>query len=943
MAAFSCPHCEKPFSVPATMPDAQVRCPHCREPVTLPKTPASRWFYARAKKKYGPYTWQQLQTLAQRGDLAAADMLLQEGTKQWVRADTLPRLFPEKPPVAKPHPFPWTIVALAGAGAAIFVGVCTLMYFLFLRPSPAAVNPGSIAEQKIDPPVKVDPPKKNVAPLKNDDDKKPPPKKPPEVGRPAWTEQFVERLNRQRKYAGLATVALDAELSRGCAAHAKYLAQNIDPATADVASIYDEDAKKTGFTIEGRLAGQNALIAFAEPLDAFDKWLGRLHGRAALLAPPMRSIGIGFEKSAKGDWFCVVDPVRGRGEPVVVFPAPQQIDVPLSFTSGPEVRDAKAVAGFPITVTFPPTRKVSGVSIELQLDKKRIDGWTWTPEKPLRPGGQHNTIVLIPKGLLRGSTTYHVKATAQVDAQPWALAWSFTTEDDRDTKGVWAKKALAKVNTYRAQAGLKPVELDANLSRGCLAHARYLVINEGHPALEGLKAHDEDPNLPGFSEEGRAAGKASDIATGDNEPTDGVDGWIATLYHRVPILDPALTRIGFGCARGQRQGWVTVMNVSTGRDKAMQAAPVFYPVADQTDVPLSFPNGGEEPNPIPEDKTGRAGFPITATFPIGAPLKNAVGKVTDAKGEVPCWFSTPQNRANPDVKQGTTVCLIPKAPLAASKTYHVHLQGEIAGKAWEKKWKFTTGAGLSVKDATRQVLDRLNAYRTQAGLGAVALDDALTFGCQRHAEYLVLNADVLAKKNAPVNDEDANLPGFTREGLRAAQQSDVFSNAPTPVVQIDDLMATFTRRVYLLDPNLQRIGFGCAHDIGRGWRCVLDTTGKGETRVVVFPAPLQNDVPTVGYDTLKGAKANPGFPINVAFPRQASVTKVEALLKDAADKEVDIVVTTPEQPLNATPQRGLIGVHPRTPLQPGHTYTVTVSAIVNASEWRQTWQFTTAR
>jgi hypothetical protein len=32
---------------------------------------------------------------------------------------------------------------------------------------------------------------------------------------------------------------------------------------------------------------------------------------------------------------------------------------------------------------------------------------------------------------------------------------------------------------------------------------------------------------------------------------------------------------------------------------------------------------------------------------------------------------------------------------------------------------------------------------------------------------------------------------------------------------VDDLMATFLRRVYLLDPSLRRIGFGCALDVGR--------------------------------------------------------------------------------------------------------------------------------
>jgi hypothetical protein len=363
-------------------------------------------------------------------------------------------------------------------------------------------------------------------------------------------------------------------------------------------------------------------------------------------------------------------------------------------------------------------------------------------------------------------------------------------------------------------------------------------------------------------------------------------------------------------------------------------------------VPLNFPNGGEEPNPISADKTGRAGYPITAFFPHNEPLQKAIGKLTRSQGsEVPCWFSSPQKPANPDYakNQGNTVCLIPKEPLLAKMTYHVVLEGQIAGKAWEKKWQFTTGeGGPSVAAATRMVVDRLNQYRAQAGLSAIVLDEKLSYGCQLHAEYLAKNAEVLLKKNASVNDEDVNLPGFTREGLRSAQQAMVFTNAPTPVFQVDDLMATFSSRVYLLDPKLQRIGFGCFHDVGRGWRCVLDVNGgRGNSGVVVFPASKQDDVPTTGFDFLKGAKGNPGFPISVTFPRQAILRNVKAVLLDADGKNVDVQISTPQKPLNEKLQLGIIGVHPLEPLQAGRVYSVTVSVIVNSKEWRRTWQFTT--
>src|SRR5437016_468850 len=143
MPAYTCPHCKVPFSVPATSAAARGVCPHCRQTVALPKTSASRWFYARSKKKHGPYTWQQLLTLAQRGELLADDMLLQEGAKQWVRAGTLPALFADVAPAAKQTPTPSKaaspthrpfLLLIAGLSAVSFcllLAVASAGYFYF--------------------------------------------------------------------------------------------------------------------------------------------------------------------------------------------------------------------------------------------------------------------------------------------------------------------------------------------------------------------------------------------------------------------------------------------------------------------------------------------------------------------------------------------------------------------------------------------------------------------------------------------------------------------------------------------------------------------------------------------------------------------------------------------------------------------------------------------
>ncbi len=921
---------------------------------------AARWFVARTRKKHGPFSWKQLQALAQRGRLRPGDMLLREGERRWVEAASVPNLFPSARP--RPAPVPtkprrrWIGIATVVFGVLLMAGA--LGWWAFWRPMPAkdavaGVKPPPPAPTPEPPPQQEPPPSpKQPEPAA----KTPEPERPTVEKKPALpteqalAEDLLRRLNAQRVLAGAGEVRADAELSRGCVAHARYLARHLGDKVPDAESVRAEDPALPGFSEEGRRAAQASLLALSEPREALSRWLARLNSRVPLLNPELQAVGIGFAPATGGGWYCVLDVTRGRGDPVVIFPAPGQVDVPLTFSGGSEVPDPEAHAGFPVTVSFPETARVTGVEARLQDDAgKVLDVWLSTPEKPARPRGQRNTVALIAKAPLRNLCTYHVDVRAELDGRAWQKRWEFITEDDSDSSGAWARKALERVNAYRAKAGQSPVTLDAELSRGCLAHARYLARNGGHPATLGLGAHDEDASLPGFSEEGRKAGKASDIAIGDYDPLFGLDSWMATFYHRIPLLEPHLKTIGFGCARGRRLSWIAVLNAGTGREPGKRPTAFFYPAPGQNDVPLHFPSGGEEPNPIPEDTDGKAGYPVTATFPHATPLTDARAILRDDNGNaVPCWFSSPEKLANPKYPnhQGTTVCLIPKDPLAPATTYHVELQGILGGKAWQKDWQFTTaGDELSPAQAALQVVARLNEFRKQAGVPAVTLDAELSRGCQAHADYLVRNSETLARKNGSVNDEDPALPGFTPQGLRASKQSDVFTSAPYPLAQLDDLVGTFLRRVYLLDPNLRRIGFGCADDVGRGWRCVLDLIGgRGDRRVVVCPGPQQEGVPCSAADHLPDAPDQPvGFPITVTFSSGQAVRNVQAILTDTVTRDdVELTLSTPEAPLTPQAPRGTVALYPRRPLQAGHAYRVTVSAIVAGSEWRQAWQFTTA-
>jgi hypothetical protein len=261
-------------------------------------------------------------------------------------------------------------------------------------------------------------------------------------------------------------------------------------------------------------------------------------------------------------------------------------------------------------------------------------------------------------------------------------------------------------------------------------------------------------------------------------------------------------------------------------------------------VPLAFPIG-EEPNPIPEARDGRAGFPVTVTFARKPPSTLSMKLFDDTGKNVPAWFSSPDKPANPKYArhQGTTACLIPKEPLRPMTTYSVNAsyfvkatKGKGKGKGWTRAWRFTTGDG-GARDATDEVLTRINAHRRAAGLSPVVLDPALTNGCAAHAAYLVLNAGHPSVRGAGVHREDPTLPGFSDAGAEAGKHADILSRAPMPRVHVDELMGTVFRRVGVLAPGLQRIGFGCALDAGRGWVCVLDLSrGRVAAAGAVRPA-----------------------------------------------------------------------------------------------------------
>jgi uncharacterized protein YkwD len=291
----------------------------------------------------------------------------------------------------------------------------------------------------------------------------------------------------------------------------------------------------------------------------------------------------------------------------------------------------------------------------------------------------------------------------------------------------------------------------------------------------------------------------------------------------------------------------------------------------------------------------------------------------------------------------------------------------------------TGGAGspppLVIEDQAKNAkwqqaaLERVNAYRKQAGLERVRLSEDLSVGCKAHANYLLQNAQIMSAKNMNPHEEVPSLNGFTEAGRKTAPMALLarLGGKPEegPVPAVDLWMSTFYHRIAILCPGLRAIGFGYTI---KGYYCdvVMDVRSRvyrdNQARwpIVIYPVNGQQDVPRV-FSQGKGERPNPipegsreqlaGFPITIQFPRGPRVTEVVAVLTvqtaDAPSERgataVAAWVFTPASPaLVKVSQENTVCLIPKEPLAPRSVYSVSVTANLNGNPWKRSWTFTTA-
>jgi len=675
--------------------------------------------------------------------------------------------------------------------------------------------------------------------LRND---QPPSEKPPPVAKereidladdlpPELPFDLVDAINVQRAKAGVEPIFLDAELSRDCQSRAEQLARHA-----------------------GRLASPGSLaerrnneredMATEAPLAAVEKWLQEPKRRRAILEPRLRTFGSGFARNVDGQWFSVFDWTSGLDHqlpmgktPVtgaIVYPAPGQTRVSLWFpgneTPDPLPQTKDKLAGYPVTLIFPSRTRIEEAVAHLSnKEDSNVPVWLSSPEKPANAESadlQRNTICLIAKKPLRPNTRYRVEVSATVNGAAWSAKWEFTTVSEGEIHQEMDGTLLRVLNRLRRRAGLPPVPLDAERSKACAAHARYLSRNLlSKPALIW---NEEKANLPGYTAEGAAVAQTASIQGGGG-PIEAVNGLIDSLISRPQLLDPRLGVSALGYTPFIRGGWIWVVDLHQGETGSIADKEYFYPVPDQGSVPLVYPPN-EVPSPVPAGtKNKLAGYAITVLFGSRTRVTTAIAKLVDANGSgVDGWLSTPEKPAIAGFPQHS-LCFLPKAPLRPNTRYRATFQAEVNGRPWQRTWSFTT---LKEPDRYSDDLDdtivaRVNLVRKYPGLPPVRLDTELSRGCQSHARYLAFNHQHPAALGLGVHRQDAELPGASPEGARAAKES-VIAIVLDPQSCVENWMATLYHRIPILEPNLERVGFGHARIQGHKWVCVLDT-GNGRT------------------------------------------------------------------------------------------------------------------
>ena len=231
-------------------------------------------------------------------------------------------------------------------------------------------------------------------------------------------------------------------------------------------------------------------------------------------------------------------------------------------------------------------------------------------------------------------------------------------------------------------------------SRDAWYHARYMV-------KEDQVGHSEDPSSPWYTPQGNRAAGVSNVFVSTQVNTrdvHAIDWWMTAPFHAAAILEPRVTKMGFGSYREPVGMWRygAVLDVLDGVDyHRLEGFPVRWPGPHVT-VSLHRFAGGEFPDPLAACPGYHPPTGLPILFLLRPNVVPAVGRyaVETQGAKLDTCLITPTTYQHPDprtrdlvrtiMRYHGMIILIPRSPLRARATYTVSL--EVNGTHY--RWTF---------------------------------------------------------------------------------------------------------------------------------------------------------------------------------------------------------------------------------------------------------------
>ncbi|HZU83012.1 MAG TPA: hypothetical protein VE987_08860 [Polyangiaceae bacterium] len=256
--------------------------------------------------------------------------------------------------------------------------------------------------------------------------------------------------------------------------------------------------------------------------------------------------------------------------------------------------------------------------------------------------------------------------------------------------------AVDAINATRTLVGVPCTTLVPALDTSAQLHCAYYAANTTAAApctATTSNAHTETAGCTGFvaaqfsareTMAGYTGRPSSEVMAFTGSPTQAVQTWIDSVWHRIPLLSPWIRDMGYG-------GTTTPARCDTIDFGAGATTPgtvtAFYPYAGQTGVPTSFDGSREGPTPPAPPAGWPSGYPVILFLQNGAVQSHTITVDGTTTPIAHVWID-PTNTTNFPYDY----ILYANTPLATNTTYHVQIAATQGSTALTFDWKFTTGA-----------------------------------------------------------------------------------------------------------------------------------------------------------------------------------------------------------------------------------------------------------